>query len=93
MNLDFTALNNISSEPANPTAPRTQSREQQRETEVYKKYLINIQKAEALQTEILKGVKAGVDTKDLLLKACETIAKLTDNSVFYEQVKREIKRR
>ena len=89
MNLDFTALNNISSEPAKTTT--TQSPEQQRETEVYKKYLINIQKAEALQAEILKGVKAGADTKDLLLKACETIAKLTDNSVFYEQVKREIK--
>lgn len=92
MNLDFTALNNISSEPANTTTARkTKVPEQQRDTEVYKKYLINIQKAEALQAEILKGVKAGADTKDLLLKACETIAKLTNNSVFYEQVKREIK--
>ncbi len=58
---------------------------------VYKEYQHNIKESETLQTELLKGVKAGEATHTLLLKACKAISLMTGNKVFYNQIEADIK--
>lgn len=58
---------------------------------VYATYQDNIKLSGQLQTEILKGVKAGTDITDLFLKACKAISLMTSNSVFYTQTEADLK--
>lgn len=62
-----------------------------RELEVYREYQRNIAKSETLQSEILKGLKAGVDAHILLLKACKAISLMTSNTLFYSQTEADLK--
>jgi hypothetical protein len=62
-----------------------------RSLSIYKEYQHNIIISSQLQTEILKGVKAGEDIYNLFLKACKAISLMTSNSVFYNQLERDIK--
>lgn len=54
-------------------------------------YQQNIKTSSQLQTEILKGAKAGESVYSLLLKACKAISFMTSNSVFYSQIEGDIK--
>ncbi len=44
-----------------------------------------------LQTEILKGVRAGEDIYSLFLKAVKAISLMTSNTVFYSQIEGDIR--
>ena len=57
-----------------------------RNLEVYRTYQENIKRSEQLQSEILKGIKAGEDVYSLFLKAAKAISLMTSNSVFYSQI-------
>ena len=63
----------------------------ERAKQVYKTHQENIIKSDTLRTEILKGVKSGQDITDLFLKAVETISLMTSDTVFYNQIKEDIK--
>lgn len=65
--------------------------DRQRSLEVYKTYQENIKTSSQLQTDILKGLKAGESVYSLLLKACKTISLMTSNSVFYSQIEGDIR--
>lgn len=65
--------------------------ENSRSLEICKEYQENIKKSSQLQTELLKGVQAGEDIYTLFLKATEALSKLINNSLFYEQIERDIK--
>lgn len=70
------------------------SREQEdhkRSLEVYRTYQENIKTSSTLQTEILKGLKAGEDVYSLFLKAAKAISLMTSNSLFYSQTEEDLK--
>lgn len=70
------------------------SREQEdhrRSLEVYRTYQENIKTSSTLQTQILKGLKAGEDVYSLFLKAAKAISLMTSNSVFYSQAEEDLK--
>jgi len=56
-----------------------------------KEYQQNIKTSSQLQTEILKGAKAGESVYSLFLKACKAISLMTSNSVFYSQLEGDIR--
>ena len=58
---------------------------------ICKEYQQNIKTSSQLQTEILKGAKAGESVYSLLLKACKAISLMTSNSVFYSQLEGDIR--
>jgi hypothetical protein len=62
----------------------------QRSLEVYRTYQENIKTSSHLQTEILKGLKAGEDVYSLFLKAAKAISLMTSNSLFYSQIEADI---
>lgn len=61
-----------------------------RSLEVYRTYQENIKTSSTLQTEILKGLKAGEDAYSLFLKAAKAISLMTSNSLFYSQIEADI---
>ena len=61
-----------------------------RNLEVYKTYQENIKKSSQLQTDILKGLKAGEDVYSLFLKAAKAISLMTSNSLFYSQAEADL---
>lgn len=61
-----------------------------RSLEVYKTYQENIKKSSQLQTDILKGLKAGEDVYSLFLKAAKAISLMTSNSLFYSQAEADL---
>ena len=60
--------------------------EKQRTLDIFREYQENIKRSGQLQTEILKGVKAGESVYDLFLKAVKAISLMTSNSLFYSQI-------
>ena len=62
-----------------------------RTLEVYRTYQENIKRSDQLQTDILKGLKAGEDVYSLFLKAAKAISLMTSNSLFYSQTEADIK--
>ena len=58
---------------------------------IYREYQQNIKTSSQLQTEILKGARAGEDIYSLFLKAVKAISLMTSNSVFYSQLEGDIK--
>lgn len=58
---------------------------------VYKEYQKNTLISSQLQTEIIKGAKAGEDIYSLFLKAVKVISLMTSNSVFYTQLEADIR--
>ena len=65
--------------------------EKDRSIEVYRHYQENIRKSEQLQTDILKGARAGADIYSLFLKAVEAISCMTSNPLFLSQIEGDIK--
>nr|CDL65526.1 unnamed protein product [uncultured bacterium] len=61
-----------------------------RSLEVYRTYQENIKTSSTLQTQILKGLKAGEDVYSLFLKAAKAISLMTSNSVFYNQTEKDL---
>ena len=57
----------------------------------FSQYFCNISQGSQLQTEILKGIKAGADIYSLFLKATKAIALMTSNNLFYTQTEADIK--
>lgn len=68
-----------------------EAEDHKRTLEVYMTYQENIRKSVQLQTEILKGIKAGEDIYSLFLKAVEAIGCMTSNKLFYTQAEADIK--
>lgn len=62
-----------------------------RSLEVYRTYQENIKTSSTLQTQILKGLKAGEDVYSLFLKVAKAISLMTSNSVFYSQTEEDLK--
>lgn len=58
---------------------------------VYKNYQNNIRCSSQLQTEILKGLKAGESLGSLFLKAMEAISNMTGNELLYTQAREDLK--
>ena len=65
--------------------------EKDRNLEVYRTYQENIKRSEQLQTDILKGARAGEDIYSLFLKAVQAISCMTSNKTFYSQLEEDIK--
>lgn len=61
-----------------------------RSLEVYRRYQENTKTSEQLQSEILKGIKAGEDVYSLFLKAAKAISLMTSNSLFYSQAEADL---
>ncbi len=59
--------------------------------EVYRQHQENTIKSTQLQTEILKGVRAGESVYSLFLKASKAITLMTGNTAFYSQIEAEAK--
>ena len=64
---------------------KREQEERQRTLEIYRTYQENIKTSSQLQTEILKGIKAGESVYSLFLKATKAISLMTSNSLFYRQ--------
>ena len=56
---------------------------------ICREYLDNVSATDALQAEILKGIKAGEDFYHLFLKAVKAVSLMTSNPQFYTQIKRD----
>ena len=56
----------------------------------YQEQQENIRRAGSLRAEISKGVRAGQDPGELLLKALECISLMTGDRVFYEQNRQDL---
>lgn len=65
--------------------------EKDRSLEICRRYQENIRKSEQLQTDILKGARAGEDIYSLFLKAVEAISCMTSNPLFLSQIEGDIK--
>ena len=65
--------------------------EKERALAVYREYQENIKRSGQLQTDILKGAKRGEDIYSLFLKAVQAISLMTSNTVFYSQLKDDIR--
>lgn len=65
--------------------------ERKRTLDIYREYQQNIKTSSQLQTEILKGARAGEDMYSLFLKAVKAISLMTSNSVFYTQIEGDIR--
>ena len=61
-----------------------------RNLEVYRTYQENIKRSGQLQTDILKGARAGEDIYSLFLKAVQAISCMTHNKTFYSQVEADL---
>ena len=61
-----------------------------RNLEVYRTYQENIKRSEQLQTDMLKGARAGEDIYSLFLKAVQAISCMTSNKTFYSQVEADL---
>ena len=61
-----------------------------RNLEVYRTYQENIKRSGQLQTDILKGARAGEDIYSLFLKAVQAISCMTSNKTFYSQVEADL---
>lgn len=62
-----------------------------RSAEIYREYQQNIKTSSQLQTDILKGARAGENIYSLFLKACKAISLMTSNTVFYSQLEGDIR--
>ena len=58
---------------------------------IYQEYQQNIKTSSQLQTEILKGARAGEDIYILFLKALKAISLMTSNIVFYRETEENLK--
>lgn len=79
--------------PAKPLIMQSKREDEDRKRtlEVYKTYQENTKKSEQLQTEILKGLKAGADIYTLFLKAVDAISRMTSNTCFRSQIEEDLK--
>lgn len=82
--------------PITPAKPlimqsKREDEDRKRTLEVYKTYQENTRKSEQLQTEILKGLKAGADIYTLFLKAVDAISRMTSNTCFRSQIEEDLK--
>ena len=57
---------------------------------ICREYQQNIKTSSQLQTEILKGARAGEDIYSLFLKAVQAISCMTSNKTFYSQVEADL---
>ena len=93
--LDFKAIETASTAPEGQELAFIKlTREQEdraRLQEAYRDYQSNIKNAGELRSQILKGARAGEAPTALLLKACKCISSMTGESLFSEQVEKDLK--
>lgn len=99
MSLDFTAINGIpqQGEKEERTDPAEnayrldgEKRERENARQMYATYQQNIKRSGTLRDDITKGLKAGEDPLNLLLKAVECISLMTGESVILAQCKEDL---
>jgi hypothetical protein len=66
-------------------------REIDRSLAIYREYQQNIKTSSQLQTELLKGARAGEDIYSLFLKAVKAISLMTSDNLFYNQLEGDIR--
>lgn len=64
--------------------------ENREESKVWKEYQAHIRDTERLQTEIIRGAKAGESLASLLLKCARALSLATETPTFREQVERSL---
>ena len=74
-----------------PEQIQREAEENKRALEICKAYQENARKSEQLQTDILKGVRAGADIYTLFLQAVDAISRMTANAYFQAQIVEDIK--
>lgn len=57
---------------------------------ICREHQVNTAKSQQIQSEILKGMKAGADIYGLFLKATEAISIMTNNKLFYTQAEADL---
>lgn len=67
-----------------------EAEDHKRSLEVYRTYQENIKTSSQLQTDILKGIKAGEDVYSLFLKAAKAVSLMTSNTLFYSQIEADL---
>lgn len=72
-------------------AYRAEEADSRRAAAIYKTYQDNIKRAGTLRTEIIKGVQRGESKTSLFLKAVEVIGLMTNDNVFVQQVKDDVR--
>ena len=72
-------------------AYQAEEADSRRAAAVYKTYQDNIKRAGTLRTEIIKGVQRGESKTSLFLKAVEVIGLMTNDNVFVQQVKDDVR--
>lgn len=88
-----TAQNTSPSGGADRVATNRLNREkQERENhrQMFSSYQDNIKRAGTLRSEITKGIQAGAEPLDILLKAVECISLMTGDTVIYSQCQKDI---
>lgn len=98
MEIDFTALDNISgesvqeahSQPKHSHQLDKEIREREKLREIYHIQQENIRRAGTLRSEILKGIKRAEEPTALLLKALKCISLMTGDTAIYTQSKKDI---
>ncbi len=85
-------INGLQGQQANILYLATQREREaeERSLEVYRTYQENIKTSSQLQTDILKGVRAGEDVYSLFLKAAKAVSLMTSNTVFYSQIEADL---
>lgn len=73
-------------EPETPPKPTETPYRAGDALEVYRAYQKNIKASSQLQTDILKGIKAGESLYSLFLQAAKAISLMTNNGLFYSQI-------
>lgn len=72
-------------------AYRAEEADSRRAAAIYKTYQDNIKRAGTLRTEIIQGVQRGESKTSLFLKAVEVIGLMTNDNVFVQQVKDDVR--
>lgn len=72
-------------------AYQAEEADSRRAAAIYKTYQDNIKRAGTLRTEIIKGVQRGESKTSLFLKAVEVIGLMTNDNVFVQQVKDDVR--
>ncbi len=69
---------------------KKEQREREEAAKACREHIENTAKSQLLQSEILKGLKAGTDIYTLFLKAAKAVSLMTNNSLFYTQAEKDL---
>lgn len=65
--------------------------DRQNSIEMFKTYQDNIRRSDQIREELMRGVRSGERAESLFLKAVRAISLMTGDSLFYEQIEKDIR--